>query len=203
MNIDPIALDLLTTHGCHTAILYGSWARGDATAESDLDLLLVRDEGRSLRDARIEGGVYIDAFVYPRAALVTVEPSLLRILGGRVIRERDGFGTELLERVRELDRRGPEPMPDDERQALVLWAHKMVDRFRNRSGLEPEYRKRQLFAQAIEDYFALRNAWFRGPKPAFAWLRDQDPDAHACFERAARPDATDADFDALVRAVYG
>ena len=32
-------------HPCHTLILYGSWARGDATALSDCDLLAIRRRG--------------------------------------------------------------------------------------------------------------------------------------------------------------
>jgi predicted nucleotidyltransferase len=39
-------------YGCHTVILYGSRARGDATAESDYDVLGVRDSGEAIRDAR-------------------------------------------------------------------------------------------------------------------------------------------------------
>jgi predicted nucleotidyltransferase len=102
-------------HRCHTAVIYGSWARGDATPASDVDLLFVRETGATVRDARVVGGVYLDAFVYPESALDTLDPSFLRILDGVVLRERDGVGSELLARVGEMHHRGPPPMPDDQR----------------------------------------------------------------------------------------
>ena len=38
--------------------------------------------------------------------------------------------------------------------------------------------------QLLEDYFALRGQWYRGPKEAFATLRADDPRAFALFESA-------------------
>jgi hypothetical protein len=201
-EIERFALELMAAHGCHTALLYGSRARGYATPESDVDLLFVREDGPSFRDAHVANGLYIDAFVYPESALATPEPSLLRVLGGIVIQERDGFGTALLGKLRALDQRGPAAMPDDERRAVVLWSRKMLDRFRGQRGVEADYRRMQLLLQALEDYFALRNAWFRGSKQAFAWLREHDGPMYDRFERAARADASDADFEEIVRMVY-
>mgnify|MGYP001262291882 CR=1 FL=1 len=112
-DIERLALRVMEAHGCHTAITYGSRARGDATPDSDVDLLCVREEGAAVRDARVVDGVYLDAFVYPESAFKTLDPSFLRILGGAVVRERDGFGTALLTRVREMHDSGPPAMPDD------------------------------------------------------------------------------------------
>jgi Nucleotidyltransferase domain len=202
-KIERISLSVMAAHGCHTAVLYGSLARGQATDTSDLDLLCVRRDGPNVRDAHIEDGIYVDAFIYSEASLATPEPALLRILGGWVLCEADGYGTELLARLQSLHDRGPEPMSDDARRAAVLWSSKMLDRFRGQRGLEPNYRRMQLFTQSLEDYFALRGLWFPGPKAAFAWLHRHDARSHGQFERTAQPDATDADFAELVRAVYG
>ena len=201
--IERIACELMEAHGCHTAILYGSWARGDATAESDVDLMWVRAEGEPYRDADLRDGVYIDGFVYPQSSLETLEPALLRVLGGRVIRERDGYGTALIARLRAFHDAGPKPMPPDERRAVLLWSRKMLERFSGKSGLDASFRRMQLLQTALEDYFAFRGAWFSGPKASFAWLAANDPEAHACFARATEPGASDADFAALVTAVYG
>jgi predicted nucleotidyltransferase len=201
-DIERITLDVMAAHGCHTAILYGSWARGEATSQSDVDILYVRENGPFFRDARLVDGIYLDAFIYPEAALASPEPELLRVLGGRVILEANGFGNELLAKLRDLHDRGPAPMPDDMRRVTLLWSQKMLDRFWGRSGLEPQYRRKQLLLQSLEDYFALRRAWFRGPKEAFAWLLQHDTATYQRFERAAQPDANDTDFAELVRAVY-
>ena len=202
-DIERIALGVMEVHGCHTMILYGSRARGDATPQSDLDLMCIREDGPAIRDARVVEGLYIDGFVYPESAFATLEPALLRALGGVVIRERDGFGTALLTRIRELDGRGPVPLREDERQVLKVWSHKMLDRFRGDHGLEAQYRRMSLLVQALDDYFSLRNTWTMGPKQGFPWLLQHDASAHAVFERAAQPGASDGDFAELVRAVYG
>jgi hypothetical protein len=201
-EIERIALTIMDAHGCHTTILYGSHARGDATLHSDIDLICIREDGPAVRDARVVDGIYVDAFIYPEAALKTPEPPLLRVLGGFVIRERGGFGSALLTRLRELHDRGPTPLPDDERRALVIWSQKMLDRFRGRRGLDADYRRMSLLIQALEDYFVLRNTWFRGSKEAFAWLQQHDSPAYMLFERAAQPGASDGAFSDLVQAVY-
>jgi len=201
-EIERIALTIMEAHGCHTTILYGSRARGDATLQSDVDLICIREDGPAVRDARVVDGIYVDAFIYPEATLKTLEPSLLRVLGGVVIRERGGFGSALLTRLRELHDRGPTPLPDDERRALVLWSQKMLDRFRGQRGLDASFRRMFLLIQALEDYFVLRNAWFRGSKEAFAWLRQHDISAYVLFERAAQPGASDGAFSDLVQTVY-
>jgi hypothetical protein len=59
-----------------------------------------------------------------------------------------------------------------------------------------------LLVQAVEDYFLLRNTWFRGPKEAFVWLLQHDHAAYVLFERAACPGASDDAFAELVQAVY-
>lgn len=201
-GIERLAADFAEAHGCHTVILYGSHARGDATANSDVDLLGVRESGAAGRDARMVDGVFLDGFVYPEEALATLDPSMLRVLGGVVLRERDGLGTGLLARIQELHDRGPKPLPDDERQALVVWSRKMIERFRGQHGVEARFRRMSLVIQALEDYFLLRNAWFRGPKEAFAWLLRHDRATHALFEQASRPEATEEAFEELARSVY-
>jgi hypothetical protein len=202
-SIERLVSQVMDAHGCHTAIVYGSRARGDATPDSDLDLLCVREGGVAFRDARVVDGVYLDAFIYPESALATLDPAFLRILGGTVVRERDGFGTALLARVREMHDRGPPETPEDERRALVVWSQKMLDRVRARANdVAANYRRMQLLVRALEDYFALRGTWFRGEKEAFAWLRQHDAATYARFERAAEPSASDAALADLVRAVY-
>ena len=120
-----------------------------------------------------------------------------------MIRERGRCGSVLLTRVQALNDRGPAATAEDERQALVVWSRKMLDRFRGRRDIEAAFRRMNLLTRALEEYFSLRNAWYRGEKESFAWLRQHDASAFGLFDRAARPNASDADFNELVRAVYG
>jgi predicted nucleotidyltransferase len=202
-HIERVLLNVMTTHACHTAILYGSWTRGQGGPQSDVDVLYVREAGPAFRDARLVDGIYLDAFIQPEADLATPEPALLRLLGARVLCEANGFGSALLAKIQSLHDGGPAPMPADMRQVTLLWSHKMLDRFRGKSDLEAQYRRMQLLMQSLEDYFALRGTWFRGPKEAFAWLLQHDSVTLQYFQRAAQPGASDAAFDELVHAVYG
>lgn len=202
-DAEHMALEVMAAHDCHTAILYGSWARGQATEESDVDVLCVREDGKAFRDARIVDGIYLDAFIYPRADLATPGPALLRVLGGVVLREVDACGSALLAQLQALHERGPTPLPDDERRAVVLWSRKMLERMGGSSGLEVGYRRMQLYLQCLEDYFALRGKWFEGPKAAYAWLLQHDTATYRCFAHAALPVASADAFVALVQAVYG
>jgi hypothetical protein len=94
-------------------------------------------------------------------------------------------------------------MPEHERAAVLLWSSKMLDRTRGERGLEANLRRLQLVTQALEDYFALRGLWFRGPKESVAWLLQHDAASHEAFERAARRCPSDDDLAEVVRMVYG
>lgn len=202
-GIEKLARSLMAAQGCHTVILYGSWARGEATRDSDVDLFGVREHEPSVRDARVVDGIYIDAFIESEATLKAPDASLLQILGGVVLFERDGFGSALLARLAELRDRGPAALSDDERRARVLWSRKMVDRVRALPGPEGEYRRMQLLLAALEDYFVLRSVWYRGPKEALAWLRQHDASAYEHFGRATTPTGDERGLTDLVDAVYG
>ena len=201
-DIERISRQVMAKNGCHSIILYGSWARGCATEASDVDLLCIRQSGPDVRDACVVDDVYIDAFIYSEATLVEPTPALLRVLGGQVLHERDGLASSFLTKLQLLHDRGPEPISDDERTAALLWSKKMQDRFRGQGGLEANFRRMQLLTQSLEDYFVLRGLWFRGPKESFSWLLQHDAATHKLFERAARPGAGDDDLAELVRIVY-
>ena len=49
--IEVLCEDLRLTYGCHTAILYGSRARDDWEARSDIDVIALRDTGGRQRVA--------------------------------------------------------------------------------------------------------------------------------------------------------
>lgn len=81
--LNAIARDMRTKHGCHTLILYGSHARGDATHASDIDLIGLRRSGPETHDARKFRGVYLDAFIYAEKGLKASH--LLRARDGVVV----------------------------------------------------------------------------------------------------------------------
>ncbi|HVY47103.1 MAG TPA: nucleotidyltransferase domain-containing protein [Minicystis sp.] len=195
-----LAAELARAHGCHTVIVYGSRARGDATAGSDWDLAGIRAEAPRLRDARRVHGALLDAFVYPDAAIDELGPELLKLTGGRVVFEQGGAGARWLARAAEIEARGPEPLPPDEEAAIRAWVPKMLARAA-RGDVEGDFRRAWLVVQLLDDYFRLRGRFYRGPKESLAWLAVNDPPVRAAFERALAPGAPLAAIAALAALV--
>ena len=66
---DKLIDELVSRHNCHTIILYGSYADGSCTQESDIDVICFTDYREAHTDARLWNGIFLDAWVYPVAAL--------------------------------------------------------------------------------------------------------------------------------------
>jgi predicted nucleotidyltransferase len=191
---------LVDRHKCHTVILYGSRARGAADESSDWDVLGVRAEGPSIREALSLGDAWLDAFIHPESHFEKLDEGTLRFLGGRVLVDQHGFGKRLLERVAAFEKQGPPPLADE--AAIRAWYPKMLARIA-RGDIEARYRRAWLRFDALEAWFRLRRMWYRGPKESFAYLAAHDPAAYAVFARALDPAATDDDLAALVASVLG
>jgi hypothetical protein len=185
VSLDPIIKEVCSKHRPHTLILYGSWARGDATPTSDCDLLAIRKSGtRIIRDARRWRGLYLDVFVYPQAKLVPEK--LMHVRGGKVLKQRAGIGDRLLARLDSIYRRGPKPLPPDELAARKTWHRKMLERV-GAGDVEGNFRRAWLLTALLEDYFAFRNRWYEGPKLSLQWLSANDPDVLLLFQKALEP----------------
>jgi len=198
MELDAALIeDLRRDHGVHTLVLYGSHARGDATPESDVDVAGFAEVPETVRDARLWNGMCLDAFVYPTALAQAPDVDMLKLCGGRVLLDERQLAAPLLERLAALDRRGPSTLPETEQRMRRVWARKMLARVR-RGDVEAHYRHHWLLYQLLEDYFALRGEWYRGPKLALAALQVDAPATFAAFERALAPGGSLDALEALV-----
>ncbi|MEJ7602443.1 MAG: nucleotidyltransferase domain-containing protein [Kofleriaceae bacterium] len=204
MDEASLIAELRRAHAAHTIILYGSRARGDATADSDIDVATFADVATMTRDARPWVGLYLDGFVYPTevATAEPLDPDLLKFVGARVLVDDRGLAGPLLARLTALDREPPPPAAADHRQMLRVWSRKMLSRIQ-RGDVEAHYRRHWLLYQLLEDYFTLRGERYRGPKLALAGLLRDRPATFAAFERALAPDAPHAALEALVDVVAG
>jgi hypothetical protein len=200
-KLDACVAELTTEHGCHTVLLYGSHARGDATPASDYDLLGLREVPGQLRIAHTRLGVYLDAFVHGPELLDGPFEPLLKLRGARVLVQREGLGDRLLALVEARFQEGPTPWPPDERAAVRAWVDKTLDRIA-RGDVEGHYRRVMLLHNLLEDYFHARGQWYLGSKAALAWLAAHDPATCQAFEVALAPGADLADVTSLARRVW-
>ena len=204
MKLPGTLLDALRrTAPVHTVLLYGSFARGDATPESDIDVAGFADVPATRRDARRIEGLFLDAFVYPtECATAPPGDELRKLRGAQVLLDERGLAGPLLAALDALEDAPPLPLEDDARRTLRVWAHKMLARIA-RDDLEAHYRRHWLLMQLLEDHFALEGRWYPGPKRALAALAAHQPALHAAFAAALHPAADLRAIAALVEGVCG
>ncbi|MNK06275.1 hypothetical protein D3C87_241690 [compost metagenome] len=179
--LKKITDDLVGNFSCHTIVLYGSRARGDHSESSDYDILGVTDStDKTIRHAYVIADQYVDGFVYSTQSLMEPDQSHLYMKDGKVLREREGFGTKLLESLEQIYRKGPS-ISSDELEMKRVWAQKMIDRAQ-RGDNEGNYRKHWLIYALLEDYFAFRGLWYEGAKKALEYLKVHDPEVLMQFE---------------------
>lgn len=194
--LSKITSDLKDKYSCHSFILYGSRARGEANEKSDWDLLAVRDEGEQFRDARIFEGQYLDIWVYSRKDIVIVDEGLLRLRRGVVLEEKDQIASKLLAQVEALFQKGPNPLPLWERELRATWTLKMLDRAKAQDA-EGNFRLHWFLTDSLMNYFQLMNMWYLGPKESLAWLKSNDPETFKIFDLAFSPKASMQDISSL------
>lgn len=191
-----ISNELCSKHGCHSILLYGSRARGEGNGSSDYDILAIRHgSAEELHDGRNFEGAYVDAFIVSEQDIERKskdDPAFIRFRHGRVLCEKDGWASKLVEAATERFRAGPKELTMPERQALKMWVAKMLARIAQGGpdDVEANYRRSWLHYELLEIYFKLRDRWYLGPKESFAWLKEHDHTAYALFELALEPNAS-------------
>lgn len=177
--------ELIKKHKCHTVILYGSHARGDATPQSDYDLMGVKKSGKKYRVAEKRDGIYLDIFVYPEKDLKKVGENYLYMNGAKVLYERGTFGTRFIKKLKTAINRKYQPLPLDEIKVRQVWLHKMFDRI-SQGDIEGNYRRSWLHDALLYEYFNIRKKRYWGSKKSFAWLIKNDPTTYRLFDRVLK-----------------
>ncbi len=193
---------LVTGHGCHSVVLYGSRALGVATAESDWDMLGIREGGEATRDARLVDGVFLDAFIVPEADVVDAGAKFLHVRRGIPVLDPRGLGARLVEDVAAALAKPPPRVPEAEIAARRAWCRKMLGRI-GRGDVEANFRRAWLLFDLLELYFMFRGRHWLGPKEGFRWLAEEDGRAHEAFSTALAPGAPIEAIEALVEIVLG
>ena len=181
--LEKLTDELIKKHKCHSVILYGSRARGDATERSDYDLMGVRKSGKSYRVAEKRDGIYLDIFIYPEAELKKVDDSFLYMNGAMVLYEKEKFGTTFLKKLKLISKKKYKPLSSNEIEVRKVWLHKMFDRI-SVGDIEGNYRRSWLHESLLIEYFNIRKKRYLGSKQSFEYLKKNDPKIFILFEKA-------------------
>jgi predicted nucleotidyltransferase len=196
-----IVSELRLKYHCHTAILYGSRARGDATKSSDYDVLGVTQKGRKFRIAKKKNNRYLDVFIYPEKDLKRLGDRHLYMREGVVLFEKNKYGARLLKRLEKVVKRDPRPLARDEIEVKKVWAKKMLERA-SRKDVEGNYRRVWLQYALLEDYFLIRRQRYFGPKVALKWLSQYDAVTFELFDQVLRNPSSIGVLKKLVLRAY-
>lgn len=200
--ITKIIRELQNKHDCHTVILIGSRARDDATPNSDYDVVGIREEGEDICDCRDFEESYLDAFIFSDNAIKNLDPYFIRIRDGIVLLQKDSIGDNFIAAAKELYAKGPSKTPDFEKQRIIAWRKKMLNRSLG-SDVESHFRLHWVLHDSLECYFKLRDQWYMGPKESFKWLSENDFVAYIAFRDALKPGAELTEIKHLIKIVNG
>jgi predicted nucleotidyltransferase len=182
--ICSIVEELQIIHNCHTIILYGSRARGDFKPSSDYDVAGITSLGNKKWIARFDekNQVFHDIFIIPEKDIAVPNESHFQMSDGVIILDHNNFGKHLLETLKNLLNE-PLDITDDEIQARKIWYQKMLSRA-GVGDIEGKYRHIWSIFTLLEDYFVFKKMRYHGPKKAFQYLTQYDPDILHLFEQA-------------------
>ncbi|MBY0415796.1 MAG: nucleotidyltransferase domain-containing protein, partial [Bdellovibrionales bacterium] len=173
---------LMIKYKCHTVILYGSRARGDANFASDYDIMGVRKTGKKMRIAKMFNDAYLDSFIFPEKDLKVIDENFLYMKGAKVLHQKDQFGTLFIKKLNSALKKKYRPLPSDEIEARRFWLHKMLERIKL-GDLEGLYRRSWLQEALLADYFNIRKLRYWGSKESFKWLMVNDKKTYLLFKK--------------------
>lgn len=174
--------ELTRARGCHTVILFGSRARGDADADSDVDLFGVGESLSGSTFSKTAGGFDFDVTFAAESTVREDPEEYLKIEDGLVLVQRDSYGDDLLRRVKKIVLAGPPPLSAEERVQRIHWLQRMASRAA-RADAEGRYRLSWLVSELPRVRFELEGRYWLGPKRSLALLANFDPDFSELYDR--------------------
>ncbi|MEY9095852.1 nucleotidyltransferase domain-containing protein [Paenibacillus sp. RC84] len=122
----------------HSVILYGSYANGDYTDESDLDLMIFSDRNFKRNDTSRIDGLLLDAWIHPTSSMD--DPvRFLHIHEGVIVTDSRGLAAPFLEKIQSIFTEGPEKLGPEEADFQKAWLQKMLKRTGGCLGVDRAY----------------------------------------------------------------
>ena len=165
-------------------ILYGSYANGTNNLNSDFDALVISSCHEQCHDTSFADGIQLDVFVYPASYFdgdYKCE-DFIQIFDGRIIADSHDIGKSLQANVQAyLQNRSHKT--STEIQANIDWCVKMFERVK-RNDAEGMFRWHWLLTDSLEIFCDAVHHPYLGPKKSLAWMKENHPQAFACYEKA-------------------
>jgi predicted nucleotidyltransferase len=187
---------LIKKYNCHSIILYGSYANGDFTEESDIDLICFCDNPHAENDTSIISGRQLDAWIYDTGTMDNFT-QFLHVRGGKILLDERNKCDNFLKEIDKQFKKGPEQLTADKKYFLKNWLAKMLNRAQ-KEDIEGNFRYHWLLVDSLEIYFNIKGLWYLGPKKSLKWLYENDRDAYNVFDNALKVNADIADVEKLV-----
>jgi predicted nucleotidyltransferase len=193
---------LFSELGAKVAILYGSAARGEVRADSDVDVVCFTEGTQRHPESYRWNGFLIDAWIHPRAD-ASDTATFRKLHDGRVLHDDvEGTGATLLQRVSAML---AEPRPklavhDEAHRRAWIW--KMLDRSL-RGGPMSDYRRHWLLYDLPETWCDLGQRHYLGVDHALKRMQLEAEPVYRAFSRALASDSTASDLEQAVIAIVG
>lgn len=183
---------LIEEYSCHSIILYGSFANGSYTDESDIDLICFSDNQKKENDTTAHNDRQLDAWIYNTETMDDAN-QFLHIRGGEILLDKKKKCVDFLKEIDKVFVKGPKQLTVKEKDFLKDWLRKMVRRAK-KGDIEGNFRYHWMLTDALEIYFDIKGVWYLGPKKSLQWLCENDKEAYERFDNALR---ITADIDAI------
>lgn len=195
--LENIKNHLKGKYDCHSIILYGSFANGTYTNESDIDIACFCDDALQQNDTSAINGRQLDAWIY-NTDMMAEYKELLHINGGMILLDERNLCVKLLENISECFNNGAKKLSLEEASFQKNWLMKMISRA-GKGDVEGNFRYHWLLTESLEIYFAIKGLWYLGPKKSLHWLEENDEDAYKLFDDALNINSSYEKAEKLIR----
>ncbi len=183
---------LTRTYSPHAILVYGSFANGTNTRESDFDALVLTDRADAKFDNTTVNGTVLNVFLYPPDIFEKpFEPDdFLQIFDGIILFDR----TNTLEHAQKIVRSYIETMPFKSHKECdhdIKWCEKMLCRAA-RGDAEGDFRRHLLLVESLAIYSELTERFYFGPKKTLAKMETHDPTAFRLYAAALAEQSLEA-----------
>ena len=165
-------------------IVYGSYADGSHTADSDFDALVISQSHREFHDVSLLNGTPLDVFVYP-ASYFKGEfdcDEFIQLHDGNILMDTDEIGLSLKQKVLSYIESLPRKSEEEVRNQIA-WCRKMLLRTK-RADTEGLFRWHWLLTDSLEIFCDTVQHRYWGPKKTLRWMENAYPEGFSYYTSA-------------------